>query len=170
VVESLQCEGSMSAPHCKKIKYRLPKKTKYYLIPSLAEDKNISAKIQDIQFIRSLTPDSMKTFFPKNTHPDLDSVLTNPLNHSMPSAYLPYINNQLVELVCPDAPWKRKQSNATFEKQMSDSGIPDNEQERNRLFAALQRLVVETLKVTEQMPEGGPAFERFRKTKQEYDE
>ncbi|WP_158683156.1 hypothetical protein [Cronobacter turicensis] len=107
---------------------------------------------------------------PKNTNPDLDSILTNPLNHFMPSAYLPYINNQLVELVCPDVTLKRKESRAAFEKQMSDSGIPDNEQERNRLFAALQRLLAETLKVTEQMPEGGPALERFRKTKQEYDE
>ncbi|WP_047609063.1 lipase family protein [Rahnella aquatilis] len=170
VVESLQCEGSMSAPHCRKIKYRLPKKTKYYLIPSLAEEKNISAKNQDIQFIHSLTSDSMKAFFPKNTNPNLDSVLTNPLNHFMPSAYLPYINNQLVELVCPDAPLKRKESKAAFEKQMSDAGIPDTEQERNRLFAALQRLVAETLRVTEQIPEGGPALERFRKTKKEYDE
>ncbi|EKM0533798.1 lipase family protein [Cronobacter turicensis] len=170
VVESLQCEGSMSAPHCRRIKYPLPKKTKYYLIPSLAEEKSISAKNQNVQFIRSLTPDSMREFFPKNTNPDLDSILTNPLNHFMPSAYLPYINNQLVELVCPDVTLKRKESRAAFEKQMSDSGIPDNEQERNRLFAALQRLLAETLKVTEQMPEGGPALERFRKTKQEYDE
>lgn len=170
VVESLQCTGSISSPQCRKIRYRLPKKTKYYLIPSLAEDKNISAKNQDMQFIRSLSTESMNNFFPKNTNPELDSVATNPLNHFMPSAYLPYINNQLVELACPDEPLKRKESRATFEKQMSDAGIPDNEQERNRLFAALQRLVVETLRVTEQIPEGVPALERFRKTKKEYDE
>ncbi|QIT27724.1 lipase family protein [Raoultella terrigena] len=168
VVESLQCEGSMSAPKCRRIKYRLPKKTKYYLIPSLAEEKSISAKNQEVQFIRSLTPDSLKQFFPKNTNPDLDSILTDPRNHFMPAAYLPYINDQLVELVCPDAPLKRKESRAAFEKQLSDAGIPDNEKERNRLFAALQRLVVETLRVTELMPEGKPALERFRKTKKEY--
>ena len=45
---------------------------------------------------------------------------------------------------------------------------PDSEKERNRLFSALQQLVVETLRVTEQMPERKPALERFRKTKKEY--
>jgi len=53
---------------------------------------------------------------------------------------------------------------------MSDLGVPDNEKERNRLFSALQRLVVETLRVTEQMPEVKPALERFRKPKKEYAE
>ncbi|MFJ3459696.1 lipase family protein [Scandinavium goeteborgense] len=170
VVESLLCEGSMSAPKCRKIKYTLPKKTKYYLITSLAEDKNIAAKNQDMQFIRSLTPDSMRKFFPKNANPDLDSVGTNPFNHFMPSAYLPYINNQLVELASPVKEMKRKQNRSAFEKQMSDAGVPDNERERNMLFAALQRLVSETLKVTEQLPEGISALERFRKTEEEYDE
>ncbi|WP_380177459.1 lipase family protein [Kalamiella sp. sgz302252] len=168
VVESLQCEGSISAPKCRRIKYRLPKKTKYYLIPSLAEDKNISAKNQDIQFIRSLSNESMEKFFPENTNPDLDSIITDPRNHFMPAAYLPFINNQLVELVCRDEKMKTKESRAAFEKQLSDAGIPDNERERNRLFAALQRLVGETLKVTEQLPEGATALERFRKTRKEY--
>lgn len=112
----------------------------------------------------------MKRFFPKNTNPDLDSILINPLNHFMPAAYLPNINNQLMELVCPDIPLKRKESRAAFEKQMSDSGIPDNEQERNRLFSALQGLVVETLRVTEQVPEGKLALNRFCTTKKELDE
>lgn len=169
VVESLQCEGSISAPQCRKIKYRLPKKTKYYLIPSLAEDKNISAKNQDVQFIQSLSKESMENFFPKNTNPDLDSIMTNPMDHFMPTKYLPYINNQLVELVCPGESMKRKENRAAFEKQMSDTGIPDNERERNKLFSALQRLMVETLKVTEQLPEGLSALERFRKTKKELD-
>lgn len=170
VVESLQCEGSMSAPRCRRIKYRLPKKTKYYLIPSLAEDKSISARNHNLQFIRSLNIESMKKFFPKNKNPDLDSILTDPRNHSMSSAYLPYINNQLVELVCHDITLKRKESRIAFEKQMSDSGIPDDEKERNRMFSALQGLVAETIRVTERMPESDAILDRFGKTKKELNE
>jgi len=170
VVESLQCEGSMSAPRCRRIKYRLPKKTKYFLIPSLAEDKSISARNHNLQFIRSLNIESMKKFFPKNTNPDLDSILTDPRNHSMSSAYLPYINNQLVELVSHDITLKRKESRIAFEKQMSDSGIPDDEKERNRMFSALQGLVAETIRVTERMPESDAILDRFGKTKKELNE
>jgi hypothetical protein len=167
VVESMLCEGSMSNPHCRKIRYPLPKKTKYYLIPSLAEDKNISAKNEDMKFIHSLTTESKRKFFPKNTNPTLDSFGSNPLNHFMPTAYLPFINNQLMELVSPQATMKQKKSRDAFEIQMNGVGVPDNERERNQMFAALQRLMIETLKVTENLPQGTAVLERFRETSME---
>lgn len=165
------CEGSMSAPHCRKIRYRLPKTFKYYLIPSLSEDKNIAAKNKDIEFINSLSPDTMQKFFPYSANPNLDSYGTNPFNHSMPSAYLPYINNQLMEFIAePDKEMKRKNARVAFEKQMTDLGIPESERERNMMFAALQNLMIDTLTVTKSLPEGNSALVRAEETIKEYNE
>src|SRR5690606_40211450 len=82
----------------------------------------------------------------------LDSI-TNPINHLMSSQYLPYINNQLIELIDPQRDLNRKRIREEFSKQVEDSAKLSNsvsidEVARNRSFLILQSMLSKTLDIS----------------------
>lgn len=104
----------------KEISYKLVYKTKLYLVPSLNNDFASKAEEDHKTFFQRLDQKSLDAFFPRNTNPALDSLITNPGDHSMARKYMPFINNQLIELVAKGKNLKRVRDRSQFIKQMSN--------------------------------------------------
>lgn len=101
------------------------------------------------KFVKCLSPESLRHYFPKNTNPDLDS-WTNPANHSMSNKYMPFINNELIELVDPERQMERKLNREKFSRTVdnaskSTENTSKNEVERNKAFLSLQEMMPKTL-------------------------
>lgn len=89
-------------------------------------------------FVKSLSPESLRCYFPKNSNPDLDS-WTNPINHSMSNKYMPFINNELIELTDPERPMERKLNRKKFSIAVDNAAkltesTSKHEVERNKNF------------------------------------
>lgn len=157
-----------------KIKKILSAKCKLYLVPELNEEAFCQSQEKQENYIRCLDPVSIKNYFPNNTNPNIDSV-TSPGDHLMQSKYLPYINNQLIELVDPQRPLERKTKREEFARQVDDMAqsldkSSADEIARNKLFLELQKLLVATLVISESSSESINALVRFKKeAKEEYE-
>ncbi|MEN5017137.1 lipase family protein [Erwinia sp. Eh17-17] len=160
--------------NCIKIKKILFTKCKLYLVPELNEEAFFQSQEKQKKYIQYLDPESIKNFLPDNTNPSLDS-LTNPLDHSISSKYIPYINNQLIELVDPQRPLERKTKREEFARQVDDMAqsldkSSVDEVSRNKLFLALQNLLPATLFISESSEEYKRALARFKEiAKEEYE-
>lgn len=150
------------------------KKTKLYLVPELNESAYCKSKENQEKFIGCLEPKSIERFFKKNTNPDLDS-LTNPANHSMENKYIPFLNNQLLELTDSSRKLERKIKRKEFESLVDKSmNSPDetsmDEAMRNKLFLELQNLLPQTLKATQGSVVNENALVRFNeRAKEQYE-
>lgn len=153
------------------ISYKLTKRVKLYLVPSLNDDCARDALNNQKEFISHLDRMSLKKFFPKNTNPDLDTLITNPGDHSMATQYMPFINNQLIELIDESRVMKRKKSRAQFAEQMnriaSTGQADNNETARNRMFIQLQDMLVISLSEKDDGIVGKNALERFNHVAEE---
>lgn len=154
-----------------KIKQVSFKKVKLYIVPELNETAFCESEEKHKKFVQCLDPDSLSRYFGKNTNPDLDS-LSNPLNHSMPNKYLPFLNNQLLELVDPSREFKRKKDRQEFAKQVDTSmESPDetslDEAIRNKLFLELQSLLSQTLEISVSDEVNENALLRFKQISEE---
>lgn len=140
---------------------RLPHRTRIYLVPSLSDELSRFAHEDQKALIRSLNRENMADLFPSHTNPERSTRRTNPADHSMIKAYLPFLHNQLLELSDSKQPLRRKVQRAMFEKQMQTLGVPETEIHRNEQFLALQTLLSMALRATRAL-EGGPeALQRF---------
>lgn len=143
-------------------------------MPELNEEAFCQSQEKQEKYIRCLDPVSIKNYFPNNTNPNMDSV-TSPGDHLIQSKYLPYINNQLIELVDPQRPLERKTKREEFARQVDDMAqsldkSSADEIARNKLFLALQKLLVATLVIYESSSESINALVRFKKeAKEEYE-
>lgn len=113
-------------------------KCKLYLVPELNEQMFCTTAEEQNKFVKCLSPESLRHYFPKNTNPDLDS-WTNPVNHSMSNKYMPFINNELIELVDPERQMERKMNREKFSRTVdnaskSTENTSKNEVERNKVF------------------------------------
>jgi hypothetical protein len=92
------CKISFPEPAgCITLKRLLPIKTKLYLLPALAEQMAQKAGQEQKEFNASLTKKDLEKYFPQGKNPDRGADLTFG-DHFM-TAYMPYINNKLLELV-----------------------------------------------------------------------
>lgn len=151
----------LGAPYHTTILKRLPHRTRLYLVPSLNDEFNRFAREEQKALIRSMSRESLTRFFPSHTNPERSTLRSNPMDHSMVAAYLPFLHNQLLELSDPDRPLERKAQRAKFQTQMHGVGVPEAEKHRNEQFLALQKLLPMALRMTQDL-EGGPeALQRF---------
>lgn len=141
----------------------LPKITKLYLVPSLSDEKSQYANEQQKAFIKSLSRDSLKKFFPPYSNPVTGSHRVSGEDHRMALQYLPFLHNQLLELCAPNRQMRRKEERAEFKKQMDErsQNSPEEERTRNELFLALQELLPMAMDMTEQSEGGTDAIQRF---------
>ena len=151
----------LGAPYHTTILTRLPHRTRIYLVPSLSDEFSRFAGEDQKTLIRSLNRESLAHFFPSHTNPDRSTKRTNPLDHSMIGAYLPFLHNQLLELSDPERPLQRKKDRAKFEQQLYREGIPEEEKHRNEQFLALQKLLPMALSTTRDLEGGTEALQRF---------
>ncbi|MFT2107468.1 lipase family protein [Enterobacter nematophilus] len=157
-----------------KIREVLFKKCKFYLVSDLNNQVLCKSGNEQKAFLKCLDEKSVESYFPKNTNPVLDSI-TNPINHLMSSQYLPYINNQLIELVDPQRDLNRKRIREEFSKQVEDSAKLSNsvsldEVARNRSFLILQSMLSKTLDISTANITWNNSLVRFKNiAKEEYE-
>lgn len=149
-------------------------KCKLYLVPELNEQMFCTTAEEQNKFVKCLSPESLRHYFPKNTNPDLDS-WTNPVNHSMSNKYMPFINNELIELVDPERQMERKMNREKFSRTVdnaskSTENTSKNEVERNKVFLSLQEMMPKTLGISKTESNWVNALVRFKNTaKEEYE-
>lgn len=146
-------------------------KCKLYLVPELNEQMFCTTADEQHKFVQCLSPESLKNYFPKNSNPDLDS-WTNPANHSMPNKYMPFINNELIELIDPERQMERKQrldkfTNTVDNASKSTENTSKSEVERNKLFLSLQEMLPKTLEISKSESVWVNALTRFKNTARE---
>ncbi|MGE8060681.1 lipase family protein [Pseudomonas sp. NPDC089547] len=144
-----------------KILYRLPERTKLFLVPSLDESDDLEAEKAQKRLVNSLAAEDRNKFFKPYKNPDLGGRLSAG-NHSM-DEYQPYIHNQLLESISPERIQARQIQRSKFEQQMMSNSerIPESEFQRNRMFLDLQNRLGKALVVTRQIDGGSDALRRF---------
>ncbi|MBV7576348.1 lipase family protein [Pseudomonas sp. PDM32] len=151
------------APYRSTITVRLQEKAKLYLVPSLSEVDDTRAQQAQERLNASLNAESRARFFPRNSHPDVNRLLS--IGDHFMSQYQPYIHNQLLESIDParEPLLERQVQRRKFEQQMKDhyANIPADEIERNRVFLELQKLIDQALSATQQAEGGAEALQRF---------
>lgn len=157
----LECKA-INNYSCRRLSSSDMHKVKLFLVPSLSETENAKAREAQQAFVREFPAEDIQKVFPRNTNPGFDH-MTSPFQHSMTSKYLPFLNNQLLELAGPERKLSRKTNRRNFREQMEKYGehSPPEELKRNRMFLALQDLLGSSLTETRKMPGGEHALVRF---------
>lgn len=153
-------------PEIRMIRNVFVKTDKFFLVPSLNKSCFSSASEHQEIFIKSIDPNSIERYFPKNTNPDLDS-MTNPINHLMASQYMPYLNNQLIELIDSKRQMERKVKRESFAEQVNEAeklgnNVSQDEVARNKMFLELQKMLPITLDISKTQDSWVNALERFK--------
>lgn len=163
-----ECKISYPEPAgCITLKGLLPIKTKLYLVPALAEQVAQDAGQKQKEFKASLTKRDLDKYFPEGKNPGRGADLTFG-DHFM-TAYMPYINNKLLELIDDKGLSKKKHFTEhkdnikKFEVQMIEENfeIPKNEAERNKKFLKLEKMLEISLTTTLSIKNGNNTLERF---------
>lgn len=167
-----QCRNQKSIPlHepavCITLKRLLPMKTKLYLLPELAEQMTQKAGQEQKEFNASLTKKDLEQYFPQGKNPDRGADLTF-CDHFM-TAYMPYINNKLLELIDQQglSPWQNfdehQENVEAFKDQMKENKIeiPENEFKRNEIFLELEDLLKKSINPTLTLDKGNVVLQRF---------
>ncbi|PYG48010.1 lipase (class 3) [Pantoea sp. AG1095] len=163
-----ECRVMMNPNTCRRLKYSQQYKVKLFLVPSMAETESEEAKEAQEAFISEFPMADIQKIFPRNTNPAFDHA-SNPARHSMVKEYLPFLNNQLLEIADPERKLSRKTYRADFRQQMDTFGdsSPPEELKRNRMFLALQDMVGNSLIITRKYPGGENALIRFKSVAEE---
>lgn len=152
---------------CITLKGPMPIKTKLYLVPALANQVAQEAGKKQEEFINSLTAEDLAKYFPEGKNPDRGADLTFG-DHFM-TAYMPYINNKLLELIDDKGLSKdkhfmeHKDNIKKFEEQMSVESYetPKDELDRNKKFLHLEKMLENSLAETLEIKNGHNSLERF---------
>ena len=142
------------------------KKNKFFLVPLLNDCDFQSASDNQAKFVDCIDEGSIKKYFPKNTNPELDS-LTNPINHFMSDQYMPFLNNELIELVDPKRDMERKEKREEFSEQVEQASklgksVSQDEVNRNKMFLVLQGMLPKTLNVSQSQDTWNNSLIRFK--------
>lgn len=163
-----ECKRSYPVPAgCITLKGPMPIKTKLYLVPALANQIAQEAGKKQEEFINSLTEKDLADYFPEGKNPDRGADLTFG-DHFM-TAYMPYINNKLLQLIDDKGLSKEKhftehkENVKKFEEQMSEESyeIPKNELDRNTKLLKLEKMLEKSLIETLAIKNGNNILERF---------
>lgn len=163
-------KGGLEAPRHRTLSMHLPAIAKLYLVPSLSDETSRYASEQQKAFIRSLSRDSLRHFFPPYSNPLTGDHRISAFDHFMASQYLPFLHNQLLELCAPDLKLERKEERAAFIEQMQRCSQHSAVEEctRNQLFLDLQSLLPMAMGMTEQLEGGAAAIERFARLERQF--
>ena len=130
--------------------------SKFYLVPALDSGAYSQAEKLQSQYTR---------LFPPNANPDQDSFI-NPMHHLMGDKYIPFLNNQLLELCDPGREMQRKRKRERFINRIEPYEGPvtvcENERQRNLLFSKMQEEMSGTLLISESVEGGKNALLRFK--------
>ena len=130
--------------------------SKFYLVPALDSGAYSQAEKLQSQYTR---------LFPPNANPDQDSFI-NPMHHLMGDKYIPFLNNQLLELCDPGREMQRKRKRERFISRIEPYKGPvtvcENERQRNLLFSKMQEEMSGTLLISESVEGGKNALLRFK--------
>lgn len=123
------------------------------------------------KFVKCIDEGSIKKYFPKNTNPELDS-LTNPMNHFMSDQYMPFLNNEVIELVDPTREMERKKKREEFSEQVEQASklgksVSQDEVNRNKMFLVLQNMLPKTLEISQSKDTWNNSLARFKKVAKE---
>ncbi|MCD1127746.1 lipase family protein [Jinshanibacter sp. LJY008] len=150
------------------IRGTLPLEAKFYLVSTLSEEQYVQSEVCQRNFVDCADKQSLREFFPAYETPTRDSI-KNPLHHFMPDRYIPFLNNQLIELVDTKRSMIRKDKRQEFIDQMKKHEIhlSKDEKKRNQLFISMQSALQNTLTVTQELQGGEDALSRFKQTAKE---
>lgn len=166
--KSRECKIALPYPRdCMTINGQLPIKVKLYLVPTLAQQSADDASEHQKEFKASLTTEDLREIFHEGENPERGVALTVS-NHYM-TGYLPYINNQLLELISQNNLSlcrlfdEHKQKVEYFVGQMEDyhTEIPEEELKRNKMFLNLEGMLTKSLNSTLALKGGGSILQRF---------
>ncbi|EOF5434874.1 lipase family protein, partial [Salmonella enterica] len=163
-----ECKITLPYPrNCRTLRGRLPHTVKLYLVPELAQQDAKNASEKQREFRASLTSDDLKNIFHEGENPDRGVPITGK-NHFM-TGYLPYMNNQLLELIdlkglSPCHSFNEHQEKVqVFRQQMKDyeTEIPKDELRRNEIFLNLEEMLTVSLDPTLALDKGANFLQRF---------
>ncbi|MFP2421409.1 lipase family protein [Pseudescherichia vulneris] len=147
------------------------RKNKFFLVPLLNDCDFQTASNNQEKFVKCIDEGSIKKYFPKNTNPELDS-LTNPMNHFMSDQYMPFLNNEIIELVDPTREMERKKKREEFSEQVEQASklgksVSQDEVNRNKMFLVLQNMLPKTLEISQSKDTWNNSLTRFKKVAKE---
>lgn len=163
-----ECKTTLPAPAgCITIRRLLPVRAKLYLVPALAEQEMQEAGRKQKEFKASLAKVDLETFFPRGSNHQRGFDITFG-DHFM-TAYMPYINNKLLELIDKAGIMKKRTFTEhlynvdRFREQLvkNKNEIPEKEFSRNSIFLNVEGLLSMSLSSTLSMSDGNDALIRF---------
>lgn len=147
------------------------RKNKFFLVPLLNDCDFQTASNNQEKFVKCIDEGSIKKYFPKNTNPELDSLI-NPMNHFMSDQYMPFLNNEVIELVDPTREMERKKKREEFSEQVEQASklgksVSQDEVNRNKMFLVLQNMLPKTLEISQSKDTWNNSLARFKKVAKE---
>lgn len=101
-----------------------------------------------------------------NQYQESDLAFINPMHHLMGDKYIPFLNNQLLELCDPGREMQRKRKRDRFINRVEPYKGPvmvcEDERQRNLLFSKIQQEMSGTLLISESVEGGKNALLRFK--------
>ncbi|EPQ5228468.1 lipase family protein [Providencia stuartii] len=148
-----------------KKRWRMNGEYKFYLVPNIANVLNNKLQKEQTGLVQSLGIDKQRLddTFPQRNNPNLDTIITMPLDHFMGSQYQAIINNQLLFTVSPEKTPKHVASKQRFEALTHHQDAYKLNAERNTTFISLESKL--TKGVTQQINQNSrlkDALERYK--------
>ncbi|WP_127960374.1 lipase family protein [Serratia microhaemolytica] len=139
----------------------LPNSAKLFLVPQLGTAAHQQAGEDQRQLMQQLDEHSKQEWFPQYGNPTLKDALTGKDHPS--GQYADYIAARLRELLAPASGHGYQPQIAAFAAQLQQyqHEIPLAEQNRDKLFLALDRQLAHSLVITQSLPEGEVIMQRF---------
>jgi len=153
-----------------KKRWRMNGDYKFYLVPNIANVLNNKLQKEQTGLVQSLGIDKQRLddTFPQRNNPNLDTIITMPLDHFMGSQYQAIINNQLLFAVSPEKTPKHVASKQRFEALTHHQDAYKLNAERNTTFIALESKL--TKSVTQHINQNSRLKDALERYKEETNE
>lgn len=94
------------------------------------------------------------------------------MNHFMSDQYMPFLNNEIIELVDPTREMERKKKREEFSEQVEQASklgksVSQDEVNRNKMFLVLQNMLPKTLEISQSKNTWNNSLTRFKKVAKE---
>ncbi|EMF4710929.1 lipase family protein [Providencia stuartii] len=131
-----------------KERWRMNGEYKFYLVPNITSALNDKLQKEQTELVQSLSIDKQRLddTFTQGNNPNLDTIITMPLDHFMGSQYQAIINNQLLFTVSPEKTPKHVASKQRFEALTHHQDAYKLNAERNATFIALESKLTQDIK------------------------
>lgn len=157
-------KGSATA----RARWRFDSKYKFYLVPSIRSDVNDDLKHRQEHLISTIDRNILNDVFPRHNNPDIDSIFTDPSDHSMITQYLSLISNQVLKLVDKKkTPVSVKQKAEFIRRTYQDDAYMPNV-ERNNTFIKLENILEDVFTEQHKNTDSQAALTRFAEKTHEF--